>query len=1106
MQRKTRTRTPQVLDPKPVLQRPVVPAAQAKRTALQRHLNAHTSRPARTQRQAVHPILTAARLHADTERDEHNARAALLARMDALHHALPDGALQAAQQRQVARRAPTARPARPTTPEDWVRVALHAAQHTQDPHHPERSRPLNAAEYTQHTATLHAATQHLVAAFRSDTAPAAVRHATYGERLATLQRHPGSAPISRMVLHLLPTSERPGVQRAMTAAVQRHAAEDTQDAQALELHDLHAHLAALDADHARPLTERIEARRGHGAPLPDDVRRHLELGLNADLSRVRVHTDTAAHTLSKSVHALAFTSGNDIFFRTGTYTPNTRSGLELLAHEVTHTVQQAQGRVTPGIDPDASLETEARDAGARLAQPFPHPRTLFAPPPHAPGVYTPAAALHRAQHGAVQAALHGPFRALQRHADPTVQRWNPLGAVLDKGRELIAQGLTVIPGYRELCAVFGRDLVTGKAMAQNPNAILTALTKFLPAPLRGIAEHLRESNAIPKAWAWLQGELAALNVGGLLPDIANALKSANLGKARDAVTARITRMRSIVSGSATKLAEIALDAVGAGLGPAARQVIAGLKRSGNVLLQVLKNPAAFARNLIQAVTGGFRAFGRSARTHLQNGLGTWLSGSSGFTFPAKLDVAGVFSTVLTVLGLTYQNFRAAMVRKLGREQTALAEQKVDLVRGIARKGLLFADDVKAHSGDVKSTVVDGVKDEVRNTVIVAATQKLVTMFVPGGGFVNALISAFDTVKFLMDKGRDIMAVVSTAVNSVGAIASGNISSAVSGIERSLAGSIPLALNFLSRLLRLGNIGGKVKGVMTRVKSKLDRARDKVMDKIAGLVAKIGKALPGGRTTKALPKGQSVTPDLAAKQKVLNAALTEAGALLSVQGTTPAAVKRALPGIQKRHGLKSLRLINEGGKRYHIHGKLNPEGDTPSVQLEGGPKPTYFVEDHYDFFHGTIEVFAENIRSGGIDLRYATRPMDFGKGFYVTFNKVHAEQMSGRTSKFRTAERDQGRNTYTNAQLAATVLHFKVNTREMLAYSGREFLEANDAWASFVEWHRADKEHHRYDFVYGPAAKTYKPDHDATKPMKFPKFNQISIHSPALAALFHKGLQ
>ncbi len=134
--------------------------------------------------------------------------------------------------------------------------------------------------------------------------------------------------------------------------------------------------AQLARDQANPtnansgISEKIKAKLGGGNPLPEYVRSQLEAGLNADLSKVRVHTDGDADTLAKSVNAIAFTSGQDIFFQSAKFEPNTKTGYELLAHEVTHTVQQAGGQVKPGIDSDPSLETAAQDTGAKLAANF----------------------------------------------------------------------------------------------------------------------------------------------------------------------------------------------------------------------------------------------------------------------------------------------------------------------------------------------------------------------------------------------------------------------------------------------------------------------------------------------------------------------------------------------------------------------------------------------------------------------------------------------------------------------------------------------------------------------------------------------------------------
>jgi hypothetical protein len=85
----------------------------------------------------------------------------------------------------------------------------------------------------------------------------------------------------------------------------------------------------------------IQATQGGGKPLDENVRRQMEQGFGADFSGVRVHTGQQADTLNRSLNARAFTTGKDIFFGKGEYQPKTFGGKKLLAHELTHTVQQS---------------------------------------------------------------------------------------------------------------------------------------------------------------------------------------------------------------------------------------------------------------------------------------------------------------------------------------------------------------------------------------------------------------------------------------------------------------------------------------------------------------------------------------------------------------------------------------------------------------------------------------------------------------------------------------------------------------------------------------------------------------------------------------------
>jgi hypothetical protein len=123
------------------------------------------------------------------------------------------------------------------------------------------------------------------------------------------------------------------------------------------------------------IARRIESKAGGGGGLDDSTLGKLQGSLGADFSKVRVHTDREADELSRSMQAVAFTSGNDIFFRQGAYNPSSSEGMKLLAHEATHTVQQSAGPVegTPSAggvsisDPSDKFEQAAEQAAEAVA-------------------------------------------------------------------------------------------------------------------------------------------------------------------------------------------------------------------------------------------------------------------------------------------------------------------------------------------------------------------------------------------------------------------------------------------------------------------------------------------------------------------------------------------------------------------------------------------------------------------------------------------------------------------------------------------------------------------------------------------------------------------
>ncbi|WP_227992857.1 DUF4157 domain-containing protein [Pseudactinotalea sp. HY160] len=116
-----------------------------------------------------------------------------------------------------------------------------------------------------------------------------------------------------------------------------------------------------------------------GSPLEAGTRAEMETRMGHDFSDVRVHTGGAADASARSVQAHAYTVGSDIVFSAGHYQPGSDSGRHLLAHELTHVVQQRSGPVsgTPtgsGIqlsDPGDRFERAAEaNAHSVMAQPL----------------------------------------------------------------------------------------------------------------------------------------------------------------------------------------------------------------------------------------------------------------------------------------------------------------------------------------------------------------------------------------------------------------------------------------------------------------------------------------------------------------------------------------------------------------------------------------------------------------------------------------------------------------------------------------------------------------------------------------------------------------
>ena len=107
----------------------------------------------------------------------------------------------------------------------------------------------------------------------------------------------------------------------------------------LQKKDLNNGIVASD-----PVTNQIQSNRGNGSAIDGDTRSFMENSFGADLSDVKIHTDNEAIQMNRELNAKAFTVGKDIYFNKGEYQPGSNEGKHLLAHELTHTIQQGGTR------------------------------------------------------------------------------------------------------------------------------------------------------------------------------------------------------------------------------------------------------------------------------------------------------------------------------------------------------------------------------------------------------------------------------------------------------------------------------------------------------------------------------------------------------------------------------------------------------------------------------------------------------------------------------------------------------------------------------------------------------------------------------------------
>ena len=421
-----------------------------------------------------------------------------------------------------------------------------------------------------------------------------------------------------------------------------------------------------------------------------------------------------------------------------------------------------------------------------------------------------------------------------------------LGLIRDALLRPLAKLAEGTQGWDLLKAVLGQDPITGDPVPQNAETLIGGFMKLIGQ--EEIWNNIKKANALARAWAWFQGALSGLlgfvkQVPSLIIQTIRSIELMDIVllprvfiKIGTAFVGFLGKFISWAGETIWSLLQIIFEVVAPAVIPYLKKVAASFRK-------ILKDPIGFVKNLIQAGKQGFQNFASNIGTHLKAAFIEWLTGSlPGVYIPKALELKEIVKFVLSVLGLTWDNIRQKLVKAIGEPAVKVLETAFDIVVTLVKEGPAAAwDKIKEQLANLKDMVMQGIMDYIIETVVKKAVAKVLSLLVPGGAFIQAIISIYDTVMVFIDKLKKIIQVVKSFLDSIMEIADGVVGAAAAKIESTLAGLLVLAISFLAGFLGLGKIADKVMNIInTKVRAPIDKA----LDFLVSWIVKAGKAILG----------------------------------------------------------------------------------------------------------------------------------------------------------------------------------------------------------------------------------------------------------------------
>ncbi len=282
----------------------------------------------------------------------------------------------------------------------------------------------------------------------------------------------------------------------------------------------------------------------------------------------------------------------------------------------------------------------------------------------------------------------------------------------------------------------------------------------------------------------------------------------------------------------------------------------------DALGKIVNDPLAFLGNLFGAVVGGFRLFGQNILDHLIKGIIGWLTGALGstLTIPKTWDLMGVLDLARQILGLTLDMVRRIAVRILGEA----AVEKIEFFLGYAKElitrgwGALF-EQIMGDLQGLFSTVAGQITTFIVEKVVKAGIVWVASLINPAGALAKLVLMIWDLIMWLKDNLMRFVDIIKTVVNGMIDIANGKLEPASKAIEKTLGNLLAPAIDLLARLLGLGNVAGRVKEIIEKVRKKIEDAIVKLIKRVMAKFTGKGKGGAKKKDDKKAKTGALMTP-------------------------------------------------------------------------------------------------------------------------------------------------------------------------------------------------------------------------------------------------------